>query len=888
MKIKKGFLICLLFILIFPLNVKAYTKKVLIIEINPMLETKGQAVSDFLGQANNFNTFYNTLPNDIREMSNGSVNVQIVKKEKLNEFPTYTVPLTRKNGTTAYSFDEETYLEVFGNGEWYGWWERASQDFKKYDGNFSFDYDYLINKFDLVNRRNRNEFNEVWVIGINPLAMYETAMVGRTAVWVNGKAIYKNCDNFIMAGFTISRHDTAIECLGHASEGFLSLVFNNQSSISYAKNNLSIDKTNYDSLNLWQKFTLTTWTNSKNEPNLTGPGLVHFAPNSTSDYDWLNPTYIESSALDWKNYPNLTGKTTSINYKTWNPSGDAGNAGRYFHKWWFSLMPHVSGRSKDGYSNNWWDYLFNLDYIKDFNLTSTNFSINSEVNLKYSTSNFSNKSSTVTINENYDNITYDSNYITVKNGKLYAIKEGTTSIKSCFDGKCKTNNITITNPPLEKIEITWCDNITEGENCTPTITYTPSNHQNGVITYTSSDTKIATFTDGKINALKPGNSTLTVSVDGKSATLNVTINKKSEIESVNISGCDKITMGESCNLEVNVLPTNYKAKSVSYVSSNNDIATITNGKVTGLKDGKVDITVIVDSFKKTYQIEVKKKPVLLTKIEIEGCEIISETCTPNIILTPVDTTEIPNYKSSDDSIAQFINGEIIPISNGEVEISVETDNIKTSKTITVEIPEKVIDFITILNNKIFIISIGIIILIIIFFIIKAIVKSLKNKNNNANNDAIPTNSEINNTIPISNVNNDINKEINNNINNTTTPITSPKEQTNGKCKLKIVTINNSIQNEKIYDVILNNKYIIDIQKTPYMENGIMLEKEVEILSFEILEVYDNAIKIHTYQNFVNPSNTKSSNDNDFMILENRELTLASNNSNSSYIFTLIK
>ena len=123
---------------------KNRTKRVLVIEINPYLESKNKKVSEFLNQDDNIDLMISNLKEDIKYSSNNTINVEIVGREYLNEFPTYKEQVTLLDGTKAFKFDEETYLSVFNNG-WYSWWKTNNSDFKKMDADKLFDYEYLLN-----------------------------------------------------------------------------------------------------------------------------------------------------------------------------------------------------------------------------------------------------------------------------------------------------------------------------------------------------------------------------------------------------------------------------------------------------------------------------------------------------------------------------------------------------------------------------------------------------------------------------------------------------------------------------------------------------------------------------------------------------------------------
>ena len=81
--------------------------------------------------------------------------------------------------------------------------------------------------------------------------------------------------------------------------------------------------------------------------------------------------------------------------------------------------------------------------------------------------------------------------------------------------------------------------------------------------------------------------------------------------SIEISGQkDEIEIGEDFTITVKVLPDDATNKNVTYSSSDNNIATVTNGKVTGVSSGKVTITVSAAadaSIKNSIEVNVKEK-----------------------------------------------------------------------------------------------------------------------------------------------------------------------------------------------------------------------------------------------------------------------------------------
>ena len=409
----------------------AYSRilKVLVIEQDPFLKAKNnERASVYLKQDKDL--VVNDLVDDIDFSSHGNVQVHVVKKEHFDEFATFTTPIKLKNGQTSHQLDEETWLEIMKNG-WWGFWDHP---FVKNIKPFSYDYHYLIKKFDLVERRNEGEFDEVWLVNVDPMNTFESIMAGSTAYWINGSPIILNTVNFKIINVSISRPDVNFECFGHAAENILEKVFGSRYK-SYRKNDYTVS--NIDDLNLWERFTL----NERSTPGFSSAGNVHFAPNSVADYDWENDSIVYSSWIDWLDYPHLTGKTKASNRQDWTfDTNKQFSAARRHHRWWFSLMPHLcEGRTKEGYSNNWWDYLYNGDYVTDVTNDDTKreYVVNEYITLYFKLTHLTGRVEKISLNTVgiHDlNIHIENDQIVgVIDGRLKALSKGETNISIYYD-----------------------------------------------------------------------------------------------------------------------------------------------------------------------------------------------------------------------------------------------------------------------------------------------------------------------------------------------------------------------------------------------------------------------------------------------------------------------
>lgn len=330
--------------------------RVLVIYIDPIIHYNGgMPASEYLGF--NRDDGVKALQSGIEKGSNGTINVEIVDTVWLNEFPKYR---------EYESMTEEQFFKLYPQSEpvasrWYGWWDRnASMNVlpEELDGVDGFDYEYLMEKCNLVERRNNGEFDTVWVFSIDPSGMWEANIVGRGMMRSNGEYMERDCDNFLLLGLTYSRTDGVLEAFSHAVEGIL----NDTYGISDERYNSMVSFEDISELNTWEKFFFSKARASGNN-QVYGVGQVHFSPNSESDYDWENPTVVKSYYTDFLyNYPEIGNSITDFSpFETYLPTD--GDVSQAHHEWWLSLMPHYKGRGEDGFLHNWWEYILRTDYV---------------------------------------------------------------------------------------------------------------------------------------------------------------------------------------------------------------------------------------------------------------------------------------------------------------------------------------------------------------------------------------------------------------------------------------------------------------------------------------------------------------------------------------------
>ena len=161
--------------------------------------------------------------------------------------------------------------------------------------------------------------------------------------------------------------------------------------------------------------------------------------------------------------------------------------------------------------------------------------------------------------------------------------------------------------PLKSIALSKTSGtINKGDTITLKVTYNPANTTDSkAVTWTSSNAKVAYVSGGRVKGMAPGTATITAKCGNKTATFKVTV--KAPITSVSMNVSKKtITAGEGFGITVSYAPANTTdSKTITWTSSNNKVATVKNGYVTGLNAGTATITAKMGTKTATCTVTVK-------------------------------------------------------------------------------------------------------------------------------------------------------------------------------------------------------------------------------------------------------------------------------------------
>ncbi len=229
---------------------------------------------------------------------------------------------------------------------------------------------------------------------------------------------------------------------------------------------------------------------------------------------------------------------------------------------------------------------------------------------KNSSSKTDNKSSSNNSNKSNGNSNGGSNNSEKSNGN----SDDSGSSGGSSD-KPSGSTVAVTKVTLNKSSAT----LNHASTMTLTATVSPSNATTKTITWTSSNTNVATVSGGKVTTKGPGTATITArSNNGKTASCTITV--KQLVTGVTISGNDqnlvfnRKNQTATVNFTAAVTPNNTtENKTITWTSSNTNVATVSGGKVTVKGIGSAVITAKNNASGKyaTRTINVRKQKIIM-------------------------------------------------------------------------------------------------------------------------------------------------------------------------------------------------------------------------------------------------------------------------------------
>ena len=224
--------------------------------------------------------------------------------------------------------------------------------------------------------------------------------------------------------------------------------------------------------------------------------------------------------------------------------------------------------------------------------------------------------------------------------------------------------------------------MTVGESKTVPYAVLPSDASNKAVTWSTSNSSVATVSNGIVTGVAPGTATITVTtVDGGYTDTCIVTIKAAFIPVTGVTlNVDSLTLtvGDEAVLTATVAPSNATNKTVYWSTSDASIATVSNGVVKALKAGTATITVRTadGNFTDTCTVTVKAAAIPVTGVTLDQTSKtieLGEEFTLTATVLPYNATNKTVYWStSDASIATVDNGIVRGVGAGTATITVRT------------------------------------------------------------------------------------------------------------------------------------------------------------------------------------------------------------------------
>lgn len=265
-------------------------------------------------------------------------------------------------------------------------------------------------------------------------------------------------------------------------------------------------------------------------------------------------------------------------------------------------------------------------------------------------------------------------------GKVTATKSGTAVITVSYGGKTADVTVYVDVPSslsTSKSEVylepkgtfTADANAVYGDNA-------PEKTVTGSATWTTSDSAVATVDAGVITAVAAGTATITATYNGKSVSVTVYVSTAKRIEldktqvSVLLKGTDTVTLTATyANGDEKDI-----TKLATWTSSNEDVADILNGVITGYKAGTATLTATYGSKTAKVTVDVDATSILKANSTNVFLKNVGDTfpVTLKAILAvggESDVTGTADWTTSNSSVVSVTGGVITALSTGTATVT---------------------------------------------------------------------------------------------------------------------------------------------------------------------------------------------------------------------------
>ena len=251
-------------------------------------------------------------------------------------------------------------------------------------------------------------------------------------------------------------------------------------------------------------------------------------------------------------------------------------------------------------------------------------------------------------------------------------------------------------PAVEATEIILSQSaitIEESSSTTLIATVLPDYATDKKVTWSTSNADVAIVVKGVVVGLSIGTATITATTGDQAATCEVTVVKKTiPVRSVVLSqSAATVIEGDTLTLTATVNPNNADDTTVTWKSSDTDVAIVNNGVVIALTPGTVTITATAGGKTATCEITVEERFIPVTEVILNHTEAtlnVGDKLELTATVLPEDATKkTVTWKSSNSKVASIRKGVVTAVAEGTAVITAKAGDIEATCVITVKLPD---------------------------------------------------------------------------------------------------------------------------------------------------------------------------------------------------------
>lgn len=268
-------------------------------------------------------------------------------------------------------------------------------------------------------------------------------------------------------------------------------------------------------------------------------------------------------------------------------------------------------------------------------------------------------------------------------GVVTPVAEGTAIVTVANGSVSATCTVTVSAVEITAVTLDLSTLTFTMGDATQTLTATvePENATVKTVTWSSDNPSVATVTNGVVTPVGVGTCTITATAGAKTATCAVTVNPKAVTGITLDKSTLEISVNGSAVLTPTVEPSDATNKTVIWSSSEETVATVANGIVTGVSAGTATITAKTEdgNFEKTCEVTVKANTIAVTGVTLSPSgtktAALNETVTFTATVAPTNATnKNVTWTSSNTSVATIADGAVTLIAPGVTTITVTTED----------------------------------------------------------------------------------------------------------------------------------------------------------------------------------------------------------------------